>query len=297
MKKSNDGKAHGINVHIAMEWLLNIVFLRKQVTTPQPQVEVVDPGHFGGGSPNMKLLYSLLWYAWAWLTDSRNMSVHRERMRRIINRERSFYGNVEPTTSSHGQLWLAVMTGALYVALQCEHDDVRDEAVWWLRIDHAIHWVTEADGAMWAPGGRCTDKPKNMGGKLLGSNPTRPKYLQALQTGKTKGKANQYDIGAWFMTRVPQAWREEIQRWPQSFPPMAGGFHARRYANGDFIAWYEDLEGVADTTYATGRFEGALWISESPIDDDDKNHHINLLDAHEGETPELSIDAPAAVTA
>jgi hypothetical protein len=293
-------KPSGINVKLAMNWLLRIVFLGLEKTPPPAGLASNDPGHFGGGSPNMKLLYALCWYAWAWLFDRASMPVARERMRRILERERECWGQGETTSSSHLQLWIGAIAGALYVAERAEHPEIVSLAVWWLSVLHAIHTVCRLESgrdekgndlrdAMWCPGGRGTTKPKHSGGVPLGWNKTTPKLWQVLRAngeGHPIGKPNQYDIGPWFLSRCTAAARSAIREWPASFPPMAGAFHARRFPDGDFYALFESLDGVSDTTLSAGVLDGEPWISE---DRDDA-----MIARYDGRAPELTIDAERA---
>lgn len=304
----------GINVHLAMEWLLRTIFgpLRQPLAKEAPPSEPsTDPGHFHGGSPNMKLLYTLIWYAWAWLADPASMPVARERARRILARERECWGQGEPTTSSHLQLWLAGVAGILYVAERAEHAELVELARWWLQIAHAVHAATLVErplgqfhrddagwqetygkqgdgGAMWCPGGRGTTHPKNSakGWVPLGANESTPRMWDAYEGRVPDGKPNQFDLGAWLLSRCTDESREAIRRWPDEFPPTAGPLHVRRYADGDFVAWYDRLDGVSDTTLSAGVLDGVPWVAEL-IDQ-------ARLDAYEGRSPVLTIDTVEA---
>lgn len=276
----HDGKPHGIKVQTAMEWLCDVLLLGKSLTPP-PAGPSSDPGDFHGGSPNMKLLYSLLWYTHA-TRGMTPLGAARERMRRILARERDCHGNGEPTTSSHGQLWYGGVGGALLVAERAGHDDICQLAIEWLQVEHAIHRVTLDDNnAKWCPGGRgLMDPPGQKLQTPLGANPTTPKVWAAVTKGKVPGKVNQYDLGAHCIARCSKEAREAIQVWPESFPPMIGAFHARRYENGDFVAWYEDLPGVADATLSAGRMNGHKWVSralDDPAIDETTAHRQPVL--------------------
>lgn len=293
-------KPSGINVKLAMNWILRIVFLGLERTPPPAGLASTDPGHFGGGTPNMKLLYAACWYAWTWFFDRLSAPVARERMRRILERERECWGQGETTSSSHLQLWIAAISCALFVAERAQHREIVELATWWLSVFHAIHTVCRLEGgrdergkdlrnAMWCPGGRGTTKPKNRGGVPLGRNATTPKLWEVLEAngeGRPSGKPNQYDVGAWLLSGCTAAARHAIRAWPTSMPPMAGAFHARRYAGGDFVAYFESLDGVSDTTLSAGVLNGQRWLSEGRDD--------AMIARYEGREPELSLDAPRA---
>jgi hypothetical protein len=252
-----DEKAKGIHVQSAMAWLFRVLVLRA-VATPPPCPESSDPWHFGGGSPNMKLLFSLLRYVYAVKAKSADLHIHRERMKNVLEREKTCWQQVEPTTSTHAQLWLAGVAGCLVVAFQAKHQELVDLAVWWLRIDHAIHSTAEFNGEMWCAGGRTVD-PKT--GKMYGSSSTRQKIWAAILTGKLLGKANQYDIAAALLCRLPEEVRARIREWPAAFPPMVGRFHAKRFEDGDVLTYYDALPNVEDPTFSAGVLNGVPWVS------------------------------------
>lgn len=269
---------HGINVQAAMKWLLDNVyaFHSGRPLAPPSVSASADPADFGGGTPNMKLLFSVSLYAYAALTEAPDLPIHRQRLTAILGREKDCHGQSEPTSSSHRQLWLAAVAACLFVADMVGHAELVQAATDWLAIEHAIHRVTESQGEMWCAGGRGMNvKAKTpigaspVSGKMwqvLEGSPTveeLQKAGKALAWGKIRGKANQYDLAPWLLSRCPPALRLAIRTWPVAFPPMAGELTACRYANGDQFSVYRNMSpGVLDAALSAGVLNGERWIAE-----------------------------------
>ena len=287
-------RARGIKVQAAMLWIFQVL-AQGAAVTPPPCPESLDAEHYGGGTPNMKLLYCFLRYAYSLLspTPAGERAIHCKRMVNILSRERLCHGQSEPTTATHGQLWLGAIGACIFLfyAARLLADITEGDrevlllSVEWLQIEHAIHTVAEVNGDMWCAGGRGL----NAKGEPLGTNSTRAKMFEAITTGKVKGRPNQYDVGAHLVARTPALVRDRIAAWPKKFPPMAGEFHARRFEGGDCYTYFESLPGVLEPVLSAGCYKGKLWIS-TEVD-------RQQLALYEKREPILSIDTKAAAPA
>lgn len=275
---------HGIQVQPVMAWLTNVM-LRNAFLTHPPVPPSEDPHNFGGGAWNMRLLYAVVLYVFAWRANQQGLAAARLRLMLLLDRELVAHSGDEPLSASHNQLHVGAMGAALKECLIQGDHEAAQRIIAWFRIEYAIYRTCE-HGQPWLPGGRGflgTGKARRM----IGINPTRIKVVAAVETGKVAGKVNQYDMGAHCLATLPGAIREAIREWPQAFPPMWAEFHARRYADGRFYAFFgAEPAKWKDAVRSAGHDGTELWISQG-VD------HERML-AYGNDVPVLIIDAPAA---
>jgi hypothetical protein len=272
----------GIHVQSVMQWLTEILLLGKPPARP-PVPESSDPTDFMGGSPNMKLLFSVATYVYACFSR-RGLQAALKRMDLIMKRELLAHGNGEPISASHGQLWHGGMGAALLVAVKFEHASLVQKAAPWLQIDHAILRTLEHEGEPWTPGGRGF-MGQGDARTMIGTNPSRRKLLAAIRGERIGGKVNQYDLGALCLAKLTPEMLESIRKWPESFPPMwGGGFEARRFADGRFYAYFPGPPWK-DAVLSAGWDGKERWLSAG-VDRE-------RIAGYTGD-PVLTISAPAA---
>lgn len=288
MAKPKKEKGLGTDVHAVMAWLFVLLVLGRDPGPIPVEVSLVV-SYYRGGSPNMKLLFALC----LWVSDPSN-PVHRKRLLVFLRREKTCFGQSEPTSSSHMQLWLGAMGTILYLAERRHDQEFFELAAWWLSVHYAINAVCESNGDMWCAGGR------GFGGKgkdrrPVGSNQTASETWAAITSGKSPkiltngGLPNRSHLGAILVARGSEEARARIRQRPEPMPPMAGALHARRFEDGDFFAFYESLDRVYDPVLSAGVLGGKRWIS-AVID------HEKIAE-YGGRTPVLEIDAPRGVIA
>jgi hypothetical protein len=248
-------QGRGSNVQAIMRWLLAVV-MKNEPTSLPPVPPSSDPNYFNGGSPNMKLLYTVAWYVYAVTTDV-GFDIAQKRLLNFLARERLAHGQNEPLSTSHGQLWLGGMGIGLLKAFKVIDSRVSSEIIQWLRVEYALLTLCEHNGDAYTPGGRGFKK-----GVIIGSFSTRPKFLSALRTDKPGGRLNQFDLGAWAIAKLPNDIRSQIRKWPEEFPSMWGEFRGVRFEDGRFYAYFTSLTHTIEPVLSAG-FDTELWISKT----------------------------------
>lgn len=254
----------GINVKLAMKWLLGRMF--EGSAEPVPFAYNDDPDHRGGGSENMKLLYA----ACGWIGGA---PAGRERLVRWYKTEQG-HGGGEPLTVSHCQLHIGGH-GAIALRADIMSDaELLDRSLNWLRIEYALLSACEVDGEPWTPGARGVHK-----GKVVAENPTRGKFLKVVRNGKVPGKLNQYDLGAWCVARLPADARSIIAKPLVVMPKIQGGFMAARFADGRFWAALPNLPMKEGGVRAAGYDGNEKWVDREYAIDRIASYHGTATDA------------------
>lgn len=283
-----DGKASGIDVKQATDWLLRHVYLRDKNAGPPPVEQSREPTFFFGGTPNMKKLYGTCLYAHA-----PSDAVHRERMRLLLASDQECHYQSEPLSSTHGQLYDAASGASLLVAERAKDEGIADLAIESLATEYAIHRVVEIDGEKWCPGARAFKTDKRSGERVVvGANEASQAVWDALHGRKPRCKLDKYYVGAWCLAACRELTRERIIEIPTRLQPLAGDFHARRYAGGDFVAWWDDFDPAvtaSEVTRSAGVLDGKRWLSVE-FDHD-------RLAQYEGRESVMLVDPPRGVPA
>jgi len=248
------------DVRAIMLYLFNLIFNPNlKTSSPPPVTPSNDPTYFGSGSPNMKLLYSLV--LWAYQPNK----INTDRLISRLTLETQAHGNIEPLSTSHCQLWLGIMASGLLISQSKtkSNPQIQSLTLDWLKIEFSIYSICEHPSVgPWTPGGRGFIKTGKGNKVPSGSNTSRPLFMEAVRTGKIKkGKPNQYDLGPWCITLLPDSIRHEIMIPPSNYPPIWGGFHARRFSDGSFYSYFDDLSSVMEPVKSAG-FDGVnLWTN------------------------------------
>lgn len=251
----------GIHVQSAMRWLFGVV-LKGELLTKPPIPQSDDPEDFNGGSANMRLLFCVCWYVRS-LTDG-TRKVARQRLLNWIKIDASCHDHGEPTSPSHGQLHAGAWGALALVAWQRGDAEILEAAIAHIQVDYAILSTCEGPDGPWLPGARGY-KGRGEARHIIGRNPTWPKVLSAIRDGVAGGRANQYDLGAHCLALLPENIRARMMKWPATWPGMWSAFHARRYADNSFCAWYETPWKDAVLTAGHEPINGA-WIMPDSFD-------------------------------
>ena len=292
---------HGTDVHAGMDYFLSAVWpWNPSIPLPASVTPSSDPGDYHGGSPNMKAIYATLLYAAALLGQpgvkegaGGGLSIHRERVRRILARERGCHQQGESLTTSHEEVWAGPMGTILWLAEKMKDQELIDLAVEWWQVQHAIHSVCRLDtqdkigklslnNLRWGGGSRSINEKTNT---PIPYHEVSAKVWEALTTVKVTGKVNKTDIGAFMLTKVSEETRKRIQQWPSRFPPLALEYHSRRYSNGDFISWFEG-DRPKGWSMSAGVENGERWIT---VERDDERVD-RYKERSKTDEPILSID-------
>lgn len=230
----------GIHVQSAMRYLFRRLITNDISAVPYPRADMYDanPHHFGGGSENMKLLYSAVGY----------IASHPAGRERLINwyANEQGHGGGEPLTMSHCQLHIGGHAAIALHAHQNQDYQVRDLAIRWLSIEYYLLSLCSIDAEPWTPGARGV-----VDGKAEGENLTRGLFIKAVRgqelTKKVKGKLktvkpNQYDLGAFCIARLPLEVRDWIAKAPDtSMFTIQGDLSITRAEDGSFAAVFDTL--------------------------------------------------------
>lgn len=299
MKSETKGGAQHIQVKDSMHQLLALYKGEKMLLLPSA-VRSDDPRHFGGGggADNREAHYCAYWLA---MEPANPVNV--ERMRLFLEREQRCFCGDEPFMggATHRQLWYGAMGAALWLADRTPALDssVRKLIVPWFQAAHQLHRIARTSApvgdddklkrdVLWGIGGRSVIPRGPRKGEATGANSTDSKMWAAITKGKLGGDVNQYDVGAYFVSRCSEATRRAIQQPLRQLPPMIVPLHAARFgddAESDFYVQFEELkvlEGVA----SAGKLDGRLWIAR----DVDREK----LAAYEGRRATITVDTAAA---
>lgn len=302
MKSETKGGAQHIQVKDSMHQLLALYKGEKMALLPSA-VRSDDPRHFGGGggADNREAHYCAYWLA---MEPTNPVNV--ERMRLFLEREQRCFCGDEPFMggATHRQLWYGAMGAALWTsegwsATEQAYRPVYALAVQWFQAAHQLHRIARTSApvgdddklkrdVLWGIGGRSVIPRGPRKGEATGANSTDAKMWAAITKGKLGGDVNQYDVGAYFVSRCSEATRRAIQQPLRQLPPMIVPLHAARFgddAESDFYVQFEGLkvlEGVA----SAGKLDGRLWIAR----DVDREK----LAAYEGRRATITVDTAAA---
>lgn len=304
----------GIDVQEAMRWGRD--FLRG-ITLTEPQgPRSIDPGFRGGGSANMKGLYSALWYAFA--LSGRAGSAHRERLLGFLAQSEKVHGLEETGTLSatHAQLWCGFLFFALWAAAKAGDKEVADALIRHIAVDFALWRALSVGGPVpdvWSPGARAKDTAKKGHGELMGSNSARTACRQLIAlldpvAGAWQRKLvhvgdNPYNLGPLALRETPKEIVAEIKK--EALEVARSGFagvklcnrlQINRWPSGDFYAVFAPPLPVAKgargdgPAHAAGVVEGVRWI-EALGDLESLYPHISRYPTR---PPSLTIDMEGA---
>lgn len=242
----------GINVKVAMRYLLSKLLLSEEAELPFEYG--TDPGHFGGGSENMKLLYAVCGYVG-------RATQGRERLIEWYASEKG-HGGGEPLTVTHAQLHLGGHAAAALNSFDRADSELLELARDWLRVEYSLLTACEVDGEPWTPGARSV-----LRGQVVAENSVRGKFVAAVRRGRVRGRRNQYDLGPWCVVDLPAGVRRKIASPPQKLPAMQGGLEINRFEDGRFWASFASLPLRGGGVRAAG-FDGSeKWVEREGAQD------------------------------
>jgi hypothetical protein len=264
-------KSRGINVQEAMAFLFSA--LSGRYPQPPPGPVSSDPGFFAGGSPNMKGLYAVTHWIYALFGGTAlagSLGVARARVLAFLRKLP--HGLGEPTTATHGQLWAALVSAAIWAAWKAGDWEILDAAIAWKAAEYQLWKPCRVEGLVvdyWMPGARARDAngltgsnfARTFEGEIIRAyDPATKSWLK----GRLRVPKNKSYTGPLALLACPGEIVGRVQTAPAIQPPLYRPFHVRRWASGDFLAWYGPglpIAGPGDSpAHAAGVLNGLKWI-------------------------------------